>query len=108
MGQIADQIENIKQQIKDLDAAESIRTSTAKRFTVDGYYTGTRKLLENQLDALSKIADLPPKNIEPNTLNQIGQSIEPVTTQITTQIKKPENQGLLLIAGLVVAAIVLK
>ena len=104
MGQIADQMANIRQQIKDLDAAESLRTSTAKRFTVDGFYTGTRKLLENQLEALSKIADLPPKNIEPNTLNQIGESLEP----ITTQIQKPENQGLLLIAGLVLAAVILK
>ena len=104
MGQIADQMANIRQQIKDLDAAESLRTSTAKRFTVDGFYTGTRKLLENQLEALSKIADLPPKNIEPNTLNQIWESLEP----ITTQIQKPENQGLLLIAGLVLAAVILK
>ena len=42
-------------------------------------------------------------NISPNPLNQLGESIEP----ITTQLKKPENQGLLLIAGLVAAAIII-
>ena len=42
-------------------------------------------------------------DIPQNTLNQLGESIEP----ITTQLKKPENQGLLLIAGLVAAAIII-
>ena len=43
-----------------------------------------------------------PKLIPPNPLNQLGESTEP----ITTQIKKPENQGLILLAGLVAAAII--
>lgn len=43
-------------------------------------------------------------DIIPNPLNQLGESLEP----ITDIIQKPEIQGSLLIAGLVVAALFLK
>ncbi len=43
-------------------------------------------------------------NITPNTNDQFGNSLEPVITQI----QKPENKGLILISGLITAAILLK
>ena len=63
----------------------------------------TTQLNEQLNKELNEIKIETKLDIPPNTLNQLGESIEP----ITTQLKKPENQGLLLIAGLVTAAIVL-
>ena len=57
------------------------------------------------------IVEIPPPpiiedkpNITPNINDQLGNSLEP----ISTQIQKPENKGLILAAGLVAVAILLK
>ena len=113
---IQERIAQIESQLKSLSEAalaDSIRTSTAKRFVPagDAYYAAQKQipLLQEELSNLriklsSQIINLEPVNIAQNTKNQLGDSIEPVITQIN----KPENQGLILFAGLVAAALILK
>ena len=56
---------------------------------------------ENKLHEIKIESNL---DIPPSMLTPLGESIEP----ITTQIKTPGNQGLILLAGLVAAAVILK
>ena len=108
--------------------------SKTRTFTIDG---GKQKTvtIANEVDIIKKrnivedlqkridnilnppVAVIPPEpvpeitpiiedkpNIIPNNNDQLGNSLEP----IITQIQKPENKGLILISGLIAAAILLK
>ena len=67
---------------------------------IDGLIRKKEIQLQNEINEIKIETKL---DIPPNPLNQLGESIEPAITQI----KKPENQGLLLLAGLVAAAIII-
>lgn len=75
-----------------------VRDAIIKRGTEERNLAGQISNLKSKiilLDAESKLRNS--KNITPNTLNQFGE-----------QLQKPESKGILIIAGLVVAALVLK
>ena len=63
------------------------------------------KTITDKINELTKtITPNTELNITPNTLNQVGEPIKPVITQL----RKPEYQGLILFAGLILAAVILK
>ena len=103
-------IDDLKAAIKEQEARfESARLELAsqRRYVPVPAYLDSQNNLEALRNEL-KMAELQLSkqsfNIPQNTQNQYGESITPVITQI----QKPENQGLILLAGLVAAVFIFK